>query len=137
MKTIKTLDDVVEMVSSTDANLFVRYCAHPKKDIERGRSTDYATGRAHEGISTETLVDIRHGVWSRGDKFYIAMQISSYSFMRYQGLSGTKAYIFTGEYVGADSDNAYLISATAVVAALTESCVEEAIAYYQQNKTRR
>lgn len=127
MKTFSNLDELIEYIKSTDTNLFVRYCAHPKADTKRGYSTDYVTGYTHGGLSSESLVDIRNGIYERGSRRYVAMQVASYSFMRYQGLTGTKGYIFTGEYVGADSDNAYLIANAKVVAVLSDECVEQAI----------
>lgn len=130
MRTINNVAELIDYIKSTDENLFVRYCAHPKSDIKRGYSTDYTTGRTHEGLSSETLVDIRHGIWERGDRHYVTMQVASYSYMRYQGIKGTKGYIFIGEVVGADSDNAYLIEAKRVVAVLSDECVEEAAAEY-------
>jgi hypothetical protein len=130
MKTISNLDELVEYIKSTDGNLFVRYCAHPKSDIKRGYSTDYVTGRTHEGLSSEALVDIRNGIFERGSRRYVAMQVASYSYMRYQGIKGTKGYIFAGECVGEDSDNAYLIANAKVIAVLSDECVEQAISEY-------
>ena len=131
MKTISNLDELIEYIKSTDANLFVRYCAHPKAVTKRGYSTDYVTGYTHEGLSSESLIDVRNGIYERGSRRYVAMQVASYSFMRYQGLAGTKGYIFTGEYVGEDSDNAYLIANAKVVAVLSDECVEQAISEFR------
>ena len=131
MKTISNLDELIEYIKSTDANLFVRYCAHPKADTKRGYSTDYVTGYTHEGLSSESLIDVRNGIYERGSRRYVAMQVASYSFMRYQGLAGTKGYIFTGEYIGEDSDNAYLIANAKVVAVLSDECVEQAISEFR------
>lgn len=130
MKTISNLDELVEYIKSTETNLFVRYCAHPKADIKRGYSTDYVTGSTHEGLSSESLVDVRNGIYERGSRRYVAMQVASYSYMRYQGIEGTKGYIFAGEYIGEDSDNAYLITNAKVVAVLSDECVEQAISEY-------
>ena len=126
MKTISNLDELVEYIKSTDTHLFVRYCAHPKADIKRGYSTDYVTGRTHEGLSSESLVDVRNGIYERGSRRYVAMQVTSYSYMRYLGIKGTMGYIFAGEYIGEDSDNAYLIANAKVVAVLSDECVEQA-----------
>jgi hypothetical protein len=129
MKTINSFDELVEYIKSTDTTLFVRYCAKPRKDIERGQSQDHVTGQWHEGLSVENLIS---DIWERGHRRYTAMQVSSYSYMRYQGLKGTKAYIFGGECVGRDSDNAPLIANAKLLAVLSDECVEQAVAQETQ-----
>lgn len=134
MKTINTLDELTSYIKSTDANLYVRYCAHPRKDIGRGASQDHVTGQWHDGLSAENLVS---DIWERGHRRYTAMQVASYSYMRFQGLKGTKAYIFSGSEVGRDSDNAPLIADAKIVAILSDECVEQALREETERVNRR
>ena len=104
MKTIKTRKQLDAIIGAHGDRLYVRWSRGPLLDLARGYSVDHATGDCHDGLSCENVVS----QWSSVDS-----QIHSYSFIG-AGDKQSYAWLFTGDEVERDTDNAPVVSADSI-----------------------
>lgn len=108
MKTIKTLQQIIEMSQDASANgetMFIRWSRGPAMDKQQGASLDYNSYQRHNGLSAQP---VRHD-----DPALLAQMLPEYKFLRRKD-EKIYCWIFTAHQNGVDSDNAPTVDAESI-----------------------
>lgn len=110
MLTINDLSQVKSLLSKY-STLYVRWSRSHTKDIKRGYSIDHSTGTPHCGLSFNRITS------AMDDELLIAC-LNEYSFIA-KGNGKSYCWLATGDVVGRDTDNAYLLNNVKPIAKLS------------------
>lgn len=109
MQTIKTLDEVRQLIEQYPGRVYVRWSRYPMRDIRRGYSIDWAAGRPERGLSCVQVTGRASTVYTdpdhqaRADHERLVKQLTAYAaFAVWQ--PGCVCWLLTGDCVGTDSD---------------------------------
>jgi len=113
-KTIKTIEELRELLASNPDSLFVRWSRGPAMDRRLGASRDQISGRVHAGLSAVKIEER----WFE-DPAWLARRLREYRFLRIKDAK-INPWIMVGRVVGTDSDGYESIEITGECYRLSE-----------------
>lgn len=114
MKTITTIEEVLELIAAHGEQLFVRWGNPDQDDLISGRSFNAVTGRREAGVSVSR--------WWSEEEADLYKWIGEYQFLRING--PCRPYLLTGEVIGKGGDGEPVISNGALVAVIDDVLVK-------------
>jgi hypothetical protein len=127
LPTIRTLDELVQLVESDDRNLYVRWSLGPETDLDgesHATSRDALTGIELPGMSANSL---RVEPWWGGRplRLWVARRLYDYRHLRDLRGPGVRAWILRGDECSRGPDNEPLVQDIEPVAWVDDAALEE------------
>ena len=127
LPTIRTLDQLAELVESDDQDLYVRWSMGPDTDLDddaHATSRDALTGIELPGVSANSL---RVEPWwgDRPLRLWIARRLYDYRHLRDLRGPGVRAWILRGHECSRGPDNEPLVQDITPVAWVDDAALEE------------
>jgi hypothetical protein len=121
---LESLDDVVRFVENwSDGDLFVRWTADVRRDLETGTSGDELTGVELPGLSANSLT-VEPWWQDNSLRTWIARRLYDYRHLG-ERPADTAPWVLTGTECGRGPDNEPLLAECTVVAQITDAVIEE------------
>jgi hypothetical protein len=124
---IRDLDELVSLIRSIDAPLYLRYSKGPEHDRSRGPSRDYEADVELPGLSVTNISP--EPWWSRPIEDWVARRICKYLELGQE--ADRYPWLLTGTETGRGPDHEPLVHLTEVLGRLDDAVVQEAQQLYE------
>jgi Family of unknown function (DUF6098) len=129
LSSIDSLEEVADLVRSSERRLFVRYSRGPDHDRAR-RSRDYESGLELPGLSVNPLDP--EPWWTRPLEDWLARQLCNYLHLQEEADDERRAWMLGGELAGRGPDNEPLLGDVEPVAWIDDRALSQARDRYKR-----
>ena len=133
LRTIRSLDEIWQLIKEYEGRLYVRWSRYPLRDIQRGRSYDHAHHQWECGLSCVAVTGKADVEWDdperqrEADYRRLIRQLTAYAMLRF-GQPNVKCWLLTGDVVGPDSDGCPAVINAEPVGVLSKRLTEFVVA---------